>query len=81
MSSENFDATTQSNEVRSFSEEEIKNFFKKRFEEIKAAPPSNVKLVDKDEDGYREYVMSTYGKGAYRKYFEKYLDQLEEGTQ
>ena len=30
---------------------------------------------------YREYVMSTYGKGAYRKYFEKYLDQLEEGTQ
>ena len=51
MSSENFDATTQPNEVRSFSEDEIKNFFKKRFKEIKAAPPSNVKLVDKDEDG------------------------------
>jgi hypothetical protein len=29
---------------------------------------------------YREYVMSTYGQGAYRKYFEKYLDQLEEGS-
>ena len=29
---------------------------------------------------YREYVMSTYGDGAYRKYFEKYLDQLEEGS-
>ena len=61
MSSENFDATTQSNEVRSFSEDEIKNFFKKRFKEIKAAPPSNVKLVDKDEDGNSKYV---FDKGA-----------------
>jgi len=29
---------------------------------------------------YREYVMSTYGGGAYRKYFEEYLKQLEEGS-
>ena len=29
---------------------------------------------------YREYVMSTYGGGAYRRYFEEYLKQLEEGS-
>ena len=29
---------------------------------------------------YREYVMSNYGGGAYRKYFEEYLKQLEEGS-
>ena len=58
MSSEKLDLATQSDEVKSYSGDEIKNFFKKRFKDIEATPPSNVKLVDKDEDGNSKYVFN-----------------------
>ena len=58
MSSEKLDLATQSDEVKSYSGDEIKNFFKQRFKDIEATPPSNVKLVDKDEDGNSKYVFN-----------------------
>ena len=56
MSSETFDPTTQPGEVKSYSGDEIKNFFKNKFEKIKKENPPNLKLVDKDDDGNSKYV-------------------------
>ena len=56
MSSETFDPTTQPGEVKSYSGDQIKNFFKNKFEKIKTENPPNLKLVDKDDDGNSKYV-------------------------
>ena len=56
MSSENLDLTTQVGEVKSYSGDEIKNYFENKFKEIKSQEPTGVKLVDKDGDGNSKYV-------------------------
>tara|TARA_Y100001937_G_scaffold128430_1_gene204595 strand:+ start:674 stop:4912 length:4239 start_codon:yes stop_codon:yes gene_type:complete len=56
MSSENLDLTTQVGEVKSYSGDEIKNYFENKFKEIKSQEPAGVKLVDKDADGNSKYV-------------------------
>ena len=56
MSSENLDLTTQIGEVKSYSGDEIKNYFENKFKEIKSQEPAGVKLVDKDADGNSKYV-------------------------
>ena len=49
MSSENFNNSSMSGQ--SFTDDQIKDFFKQKFKDIKTQEPPNVKLVDKDEDG------------------------------
>ena len=56
MSSENLDLTTQTGEVKSYSGDELKNFFEKKFKSIQSQEPAGVKLVDKDNDGNSKYV-------------------------
>ena len=56
MSSENLDLTTQTGEVKSYSGDELKNFFEKKFKTIQSQKPAEVKLVDKDNDGNSKYV-------------------------
>ena len=50
MSSENFNTSS------AFSDDQIKDFFEKKFKEIQTQEPVGVKLVDKDEDGQSKYV-------------------------
>tara|TARA_Y100001937_G_scaffold127844_1_gene201326 strand:+ start:683 stop:4906 length:4224 start_codon:yes stop_codon:yes gene_type:complete len=50
MSSENFNTSSV------FSDDQIKDFFEKKFKEIQTQEPVGVKLVDKDEDGQSKYV-------------------------
>ena len=54
MSSENFNNSSMSGQ--SFTDDQIKDFFKQKFKDIKTQEPPNVKLVDKDEDGQSKYV-------------------------
>ena len=48
--------TIQPVDTKSYSGDQIKNFFEKKFKEIKKSEPPNASLIDVDEEGNSKYV-------------------------
>ena len=48
--------TIQPVDTKSYSGDQIKNFFEKKFKEIKKSEPQNASLIDVDDEGNSKYV-------------------------